>query len=266
MNQYVSQRLLGARDIRTAGWGAMLAATLKLLPLFLMVLPGVMAAALFTDLDRADTVFPRLVATYAPVGLAGLIIAGLMAAIMSSIDSALNSASTLITLDFVAPRRPGLDAKAQARLGRIITLSLVAVAALWAPMIDRFPGLFAYLQQGFAYVTPPLVAIFLLGLFNRAIGASAALYACATGHAVSAAWFAATQTGLLDVHFTVVAGILLLVTVVAALAWQRWLGAPPSDAQLEAVTAKRYAPLPVAVRRCAIAITLVVAAIVVAFW
>jgi SSS family solute:Na+ symporter len=266
MNQYVSQRLLGARDIRTAGWGAMLAATLKLLPLFLMVLPGVMAAALFTDLDRADTVFPRLVATYAPVGLAGLIIAGLMAAIMSSIDSALNSASTLITLDFVAPRRPGLDAKAQARLGRIITLSLVAVAALWAPMIDRFPGLFAYLQQGFAYVTPPLVAIFLLGLFNRAIGASAALYACATGHAVSAAWFVATQTGLLDVHFTVVAGILLLVTVVAALAWQRWLGAPPSDAQLEAVTAKRYAPLPVAVRRCAIAITLVVAAIVVAFW
>lgn len=141
MNQYVSQRLLGARNVAVAGWGAVLAAALKLLPLFLMVLPGVMAAALFTDLDRADTVFPRLVAEYAPVGIAGLILAGLLAAIMSSVDSALNSASTLITLDFVAPRRPGMNAQALARLGRIITLVLVVLAALWAPMIARFPGL-----------------------------------------------------------------------------------------------------------------------------
>jgi len=266
MNQYVSQRLLGARDVGTAGWGAMLAATLKLLPLFLMVLPGAMAAALFTDLDRADTVFPRLVAEYAPVGVAGLIIAGLMAAIMSSVDSALNSASTLITLDFIAPRRPGLDAKALARLGRIITLVLVVLAALWAPMIDRFPGLFAYLQQGFAYVTPPLVAIFLLGIFNRRIGATAAVRACVTGHAVSGVWFVATQLGWLTVHFTVVAGILLLVTGVAAFAWQQALREPPGVAQLESVAPARYAPMPRAVRRFAIALTCAVAALVVAFW
>lgn len=104
MNQYVSQRLLGARDARTAGRGALLAATLKLLPLFLMVFPGVMATALYTDLARPDTVFPRLVADYAPVGAAGLILAALLAAIMSSVDSTLNSASTLITVDFVQPR------------------------------------------------------------------------------------------------------------------------------------------------------------------
>src|SRR5690606_1948423 len=89
MNQYVAQRLLGARDLQAAGRGALIAAALKLLPLFLMVLPGVMAAALFADLERPDTVFPRLIATYAPPGLAGLMIAGLLAAIMSSVDSAL---------------------------------------------------------------------------------------------------------------------------------------------------------------------------------
>ena len=153
MNQYVSQRLLGARSVEAAGRGALLAAALKLLPLFLMVLPGAMAVALLPDLQRGDEVFPRLVGEYAPVGLAGLILAGLLAAIMSSVDSALNSASTLITVDFIQPRRPGLDARALARLGRIITLGLMVLAAVWAPMIDRFPGLFAYLQQTFAYVT-----------------------------------------------------------------------------------------------------------------
>lgn len=266
MNQYVSQRLLGARDIRTAGWGSILAAGLKLLPLFLMVLPGVMAAALFTDLDRADTVFPRLIAEYAPIGVAGMIIAGLLAAIMSSVDSALNSASTLITLDFVAPRRPNLDAKVLARLGRIITLTLVAVAAVWAPMIDRFAGLFAYLQQGFAYVTPPLVAVFLLGVFNRKLGATAAFRACLTGHAISVAWFVSTQMGWIAVHFTVVAGILLVLTVIAAWGWQLWLGEQPGREQIAAIDPSGYDALPAGVRVAAVAMTVAVAGLVLAFW
>lgn len=220
MNQYVSQRLLAARDIPTATKGALLAAALKLLPLFLMVLPGALAAVLFTDLERADTVFPRLIAEYAPVGVAGLILAGLIAAIMSSVDSALNSASTLITVDFVQPRRPGLTPAGMARLGRGITLGLMVFAAIWAPMIDRFPGLFDYLQQGFAYVTPPLVAVFLLGRFWPALGASAALRAVLSGHAVSAVWFVLTQAGVLGLHFSIVAGLLLLITLAAAVAWQ----------------------------------------------
>lgn len=170
MNQYVAQRLLGARDGATAGWAALLAAALKLLPLFLMVLPGVMAVVLLPDIQRADTVFPQLVAHFAPPGVAGLILAGLLAAIMSSVDSALNASSTLITVDFIQPRHPELNTEALARLGRILTLSLVAVAAAGAPMIEHFPGLFAYLQLGFAYVTPPLVAVFALGLFGRWLG------------------------------------------------------------------------------------------------
>lgn len=248
MNQYVAQRLLGARDMREAGYGALFAALLKLLPLFFMVLPGVMAVALLPDLDRPDSVFPTLIATYAPAGLAGLILAGLLAAIMSSVDSALNSSSTLLTLDFVRPRFPQMDMKALGRLGRILTLSLVAVAALWAPAIDDFPGLFAYLQQGFSYAASPLVAVFVVGLVSKRIGATPALAGTATGHAVSIGWFAATQAGWLDLHFTLVAGMLVAVTTVAIFAFQYWLGPTPGAAQLDAVDRSRVPAVPAPIR------------------
>ena len=133
MNQYVAQRILGARDANAAGQGAVIAAVLKLLPLFIMVLPGVMAINLFSDLERADTVFPRLIAEYAPPGLAGLMLAGLMAAIMSSVDSTLNSSSTLLMIDFVKPRHPHLSDEQIARWGRVTTVLLMVAAATWAP-------------------------------------------------------------------------------------------------------------------------------------
>lgn len=230
MNQYVAQRLLGARDLEAAARGAMLAAALKLLPLFLMVLPGAMAIVLLPDLERADTVFPRLIMEYAPAGLAGLMLAGLMAAIMSSVDSALNSASTLLMVDFVQPRRPDLPTRQVARWGRVTTLTLMLLAALWAPAIDRFPGLFAYLQQTFAYVTPPLVAAFTVAFCSRQVGASAALWGVAGGHMVSLACFIAAQVGWITVHFTIVAGLLYALTTALILGLQLagpWPAASP---------------------------------------
>ncbi len=266
MNQYVSQRLLGARDLRAAGGGAVIAAVLKLLPLFLMVLPGAMAVSLLPDLQRGDEVFPRLLAEYAPAGLAGLVLAGLLAAIMSSVDSALNSASTLITVDFVQPRRPHLDTRALARLGRWLTLGLMALAALWAPMIERFSGLFAYLQQAFAYVTPPLVAVFVLALWSRRITARAALRAALCGHALSAGWFVATQLGWLHLHFSIVAGLLFLITLGLAAVWQVALGGRPEAARLASVGQSTLPALPRALRVAAIGVTLATLALVLSFW
>src|SRR5690606_7577947 len=174
---------------------------------------------------------------YAPAGVAGLLLSGLMAAIMSSVDSALNSASTLVIKDFVEPRRPGLDSRDLARLGRYTTLGMMVVAAIWAPAIDRFPGLFAYLQQAFAYVTPPLVAVFACGMTSRRIGAVDALKALLTGHAISAAWFVATQLGWVELHFTIVAGVLFVATILAAHGWQSTAGAhrAPRPEQLAAM-------------------------------
>lgn len=265
MNQYVAQRLLGARDIRAASYGALLAAGLKLLPLFFMVLPGVMAVSLLPGLDTPDRVFPTLVATYAPAGLAGLILAGLIAAIMSSVDSALNSSSTLLTLDFVQPRYPHLDVRAQARLGRLFTLLLVAVAALWAPAIADFPGLFAYLQQGFTYAASPLVAVFLIGLASRRVGASAAFYGTLAGHLFSLAWFAATEAGWVALHFTLVAGVLLVITGASIFALQAVLQSPPDVRQLASVSRSTLPRVPAGARWGSLTLIGVTLAIVLLF-
>lgn len=244
MNQYVAQRLLGARDVDAATKGAMLAAGLKLLPLFLMVLPGAMAATLLPSLERADTVFPRLIAEFAPAGLAGLMLAGLLAAIMSSVDSTLNSASTLVMVDFVQPRRPHIDNRRLAALGRLCTGVLMVLAAIWAPMIDRFPGLFAYLQQTFAYVTPPLVAAFAVGFCSRRVGAGAALAGVVGGHTLSLLAFAGAQLGWHGVHFTIVAGLLFAATTVLILLFGHFSQGAATTAQGDYTLRRSLPPLP----------------------
>jgi len=244
MNQYVAQRILGARDVNAAGYGALIAAALKLLPLFIMVLPGAMAVALFSDLEKADTVFPRLIAEYAPPGLAGLMVAGLLAAIMSSVDSTLNSASTLLIADFVKPAKPHLTHLQLAKLGRFTTLILMAVAALWAPLIDHFPGLFAYLQQTFAYVTPPLVAVFAAGFISRKVGNRAALWGTLTGHVISMLLFIAALADWHSIHFTIVAGILFAATLLAIFCWRHLLQETVADKQADVVS-QQYGDQPV---------------------
>lgn len=265
MNQYVAQRILGARDAAAAGYGAVLAAILKLLPLFFMVLPGAMAIVLLPDLERADSVFPTLIASYAPAGLAGLILAGLLAAIMSSVDSALNSSSTLITLDFLRPARPQLSARQLGALGRWITLGLVVVAAIWAPMIDHFPGLFAYLQQGFTYAAAPLVATFLAGFYSRKVSASAAFYGTLAGHGFSIAWFLASQLGFVELHFTILAGVLLVFTLVAIFGCQALLQQQPGSEQLDSIDRRRAPPVPRPIKLSAIVVATLTLAIVFAF-
>ncbi len=273
MNQYVAQRLLGARDAQAAAQGALIAATLKLLPLFIMVLPGVMAVSLFGDLERADTVFPRLIAEYAPPGLAGLMLAGLMAAIMSSVDSTLNSSSTLIMVDFVKPKRPNMTTEQLAKWGRFTTLLLMIIAAAWAPAIDSFPGIFAYLQQTFAFVTPPLVAMFAVAFISKTVGAKAAFFGTLIGHIISLLCFIAQQVGAITLHFTVVAGLLFLATLAIILALQYLTGWAPATTQQASTTQLTVSALKDAnmsaspgVKRAALALLFLTGAMVVAFW
>jgi SSS family solute:Na+ symporter len=215
MNQFIVQRVLGARSVSAGQYGALLAAALKLTPLFIMVLPGVLAGRLLPDIGRSDLVFPTLLRELLPAGLAGLVIAGLMAALMSSIDSTLNSASTLLTLDFVQPRRRDLTHRQLLWIGRGTTLAFMLLASAWAPLIQYFPGLFSYLQQMLSYIVPPFVAIFLVGLFWRGLGRSAAFWTLPIGHGICLASFLLERAGVLRLHFTIMAG--LLTAVCAAL-------------------------------------------------
>ena len=221
-NQYITQRILGAKDLPNARWGAVLGGCLKLIPLFTMVIPGAMALSLFPNLENPDTVFPTLVKEILPSGVVGLVIAGLIAAIMSSVDSQLNSASTLIVCDFVQRDDRKLSEKETARWGRRSTLTLMIVAALFAPLIAHLGGLFAYLQQAFAILVPPVAALFLIGLFWKKGTAQAAFQTLLIGHVLGLVLFILGQVGIWNLHFTITTGIVtgfsLLLFVVISLA------------------------------------------------
>jgi len=179
-NQFMVQRTLSAKDLNHGRWGSLFAGFLKLPVLFIMVLPGAMALAMpeeiFPHLDNPDLVYPALVFNLLPTVLKGLVLAGLLAAMSSSISATLNSASTLITMDFISKIRPDLTSKQLVRAGQLATVALVIMAALWAPRIKEFDSLFKYLQQVLAYIAPPVVAAFFLGLFWKRTNGNGAFF------------------------------------------------------------------------------------------
>ena len=186
-------------------------------------------------LEQGDQVFPALIGSLLPTGLVGLVLAALIAALMSSIDSTLNSAATLVTLDFIKPLRPQLTSRQTAWIGRTAIMVFMVLAALVAPVIGSFEGLFHYLQTALAFLVPPVVVIFLFGLFWPRAGAGAALATLLGGHAVSALCFVATLTGWLDLHFTYIAGLIFAVSsVIFWVAGQ--LTAPPLPQQVDRFT------------------------------
>jgi SSS family solute:Na+ symporter len=180
-NQFMAQRMLAARSLGDARGGALFAGLLKLPVLFIMVLPGTMAVLLYPALPRADLVFPTLMFDLLPAGILGLALAGFLAALMSSIASTLNSAATLVIMDFVRPARPDLNERRLAQLGRIATFAFMLAAMLWAPQISSFPSLFKYLQQILSYAVGPVVALFLFGSFWARANAAGAFWALAVG-------------------------------------------------------------------------------------
>jgi SSS family solute:Na+ symporter len=211
-NQYIVQRVLGARSLGDAQAGAVMGGLLKLVSLFTMVLPGAMAISLLPDLPNPDMVFPAMVTEILPVGVTGLVLAGLIAAIMSSVDSTLNSASTLVVHDFTLPRYPDMAPSRIAWLGRITTLLLMVIAIAWAPQIARFGGLWDYLQQAFSILVPPIVAIFLMGVFWRRGTATGAFHALITGHILGLILFVLTQMEFWPLHFTINVAVMTLVS------------------------------------------------------
>ena len=228
-NQYIVQRVLGAKDIRHARWGVLLGGFLKIIPLFIMVIPGTMAISLFPGLDNADSVFPTAVLNVLPVGLVGLVLAGLISAIMSSVDSTLNSASTLIVIDFIKPAQPDITPERTAYYGRIATFVLMAFAAVWAPLIAEFGGLWSYMQQVFAIVVPPIAVIFLVGVFYRRGNGAGAFWTLVLGTLLGTLTFALSQLGLWDVHFTINVGIMVAISAVIFVVVSKSTALPPPE-------------------------------------
>lgn len=240
-NQYITQRILGARSVNDARWGIMLAGLLKFLPFFIMIVPGVIAIHLFRDapLETGDQVIPFVINEVLPVGIKGLVLAGLISAIMSSVDSTLNSASTLIVMDFIKTEAREVGPRQAATYGKVATFVLMVIAAVWAPLIANAGGLWSYLQQMFGIFVPPVVILFLLGAFYPRGNGAGAFWTLVAGIAGGVVLFALANFGGLDaMHFTYRVGVMLVVS--AALFVGVSQATPPPDR--ERIAPYLYAP------------------------
>jgi SSS family solute:Na+ symporter len=238
-NQSIVQRMLSAKNTEQARWGALFAGLLKLSVLFLIVLPGTCALLLFPSLPRADLVYPNLILRLLPVGFAGMVVAAFVAATIVSIASLLNSASTLITMDVVRHFSPNLSDEKIVRIGRISTALLLGVAVLWAPQLQLFPSLWQYLQAVLAYVVPPVVALFLAGMFWRDANADGAAATLIIGSFCGAALF--LVNGVLHwthLHFLYAAPILTLIDFSILVAVSLYTRTTQRQSQTDAMSAR----------------------------
>jgi len=185
-DQYIVQRTLTARNVTEGRRGTIFGAFLKLLPVFIFLLPGVIALALKMkgelQWDSPDQAFPALMTAVLPSGLKGLVAAGLLAALMSSLASVFNSCATLFTVDVYKKLHPEAAEKKLLSVGRIATIVVVIAGVAWIPVMQNISGvLYEYLQSVQAYIAPPITAIFLLGIFSKRINAQGAMATLVSG-------------------------------------------------------------------------------------
>jgi len=255
-DQYIVQRTLSARSLADARRGAILGGLLKLTPVFIFLVPGMIGYALHQKgLLRipegangemmGDMVFPTMVATLLPVGLRGLVVGGLLSALMSSLASLFNSAATLFTVDIYEKLRPGRPERHLVRVGRLATGVVVLFGLLWIPIMKAVSegggGLYDYLQNVQGFLAPPITAVFLLGLFNRRINGQGAFWGLVVGFVLGMIKLtlqtlvrsgALAPSGVLGAigafngyYFT---GVLFLISVVLVIAVSYVTAAPPA--------------------------------------
>ncbi|HOU95442.1 MAG TPA: sodium:solute symporter [Bacteroidales bacterium] len=185
-DQYIVQRVLSARDQKQARRGTIFGAYLKLTPVFIFLIPGMIAFALaqqgIIHLPSSDSAFAVLVKELLPIGFKGLVVGGLLAALMSSLASLFNSSATLFTVDFYKKFKPQASEKELVRVGRIATATVVILGILWIPVMKGLGKvLYAYLQDVQSLLAPGIAAVFLLGVSSKKITSKAGITGLVTG-------------------------------------------------------------------------------------
>ena len=251
-NQFMVQRVLGAKDLNHGRWGALFAGFLKLPVIFIMIVPGILALLLFNTLDISELgymtangvcenlsdcpnlTYPVLLFQLLPSGILGLVVAGLLAAMMSSVSATFNSASTLITMDFVKQIKPDLSSQRLVRVGQLSTLILVILASAWVPYIEQVSdSLWGYLQLVIAFTSPPVVSAFVLGLFWKKANRHGAFYSLIGGGifavfmilSMSFGW----STYINELHFLAKANLLFAISVLIHIAVSLATAAPDAE-------------------------------------
>jgi solute:Na+ symporter, SSS family len=238
-NHMIVQKVLAAKNLDHGRWGALFAGFMQLPLLVLLIFPGILATGVWDELPDPDMAWPAMVFEFLPVGLRGLVIAALIAALMSTLDSVLNGASSLVVNDFIKTRSTELSERQLLRIGRGLVALFMVLAALWAPVITTFDTLVEYFQSFLGYVTMPLVVVLLGGIFWKRATAAAAFWTFAgVGPIGLVAFFATEIFGLVEIQFLYGTGIMVAVSLVAFVAIS--LATPaPDAAQIEEVTFTR---------------------------
>jgi solute:Na+ symporter, SSS family len=250
-DQYIVQRVLAAKNIKEGRRGTIFGGLLKLLPVFLFLMPGVIAFALKNqgqlEYESSDGAFAALLMDKMPAGLKGLVAAGLLAALMSSLASVFNSCSTLFTVDVYKKLYPNTEEKKLVNIGRVATAIVVLLGIAWIPIMQGIsPALYEYLQSVQAYIGPPIAAVFLLGIFFKRINSKGAMATLIGGLAVAILRLSAEigknslEPGTLlhsfgTVNFLTFAAWFFLFCVIVCVVVS-FLTKPPSQEQIQGLT------------------------------
>ncbi len=288
-DQFIVQRVLSAKDVSNARAGSIFAGYLKQLPLFIFVIPGVLAFALAgsgllqLDLANPDKALPIMISELLPQGIKGLVLAGLLAALMSSLSSAFNSCSTLFTIDFYKKYKPKSSERELVWVGQIATIILVILSLMYIPLmkvLTESGGIIQYMQSVQAYISPPIAAAFLFGLFIHRINARGALLSLWLGFIIGSIRFVLefmvkegriapgdypmidTFVGINFLHFA-----LYLFIISAAILWfGSQFSAAPSAAKLAGVTFNKNVENFFEVKKKDVWLTVGLVALVLSIW
>ncbi len=208
-NQTMVQRVLSAKNIDEGRKGVMLNGFLTMLTLFIIAIPGLIARGLFPGLDRPDMVYPTMIINLMPIGLLAIILAALLSALTSALSAILNSTSTLFTMDFYCHFDKKADSKKLVRVGKIASLVIIIIAALWAPQIGKFGSLLKYYQEMLSYISPPIVAAFLLGIFSKRVNGNGAFTGLISGLIIAILMLFFRHEIFGDIHFLLIVPFLL---------------------------------------------------------
>ena len=201
-DQYIVQRVLSAPNEREARRGSIAASFFKLLPVFIFIIPGIICFAIAKSgsvpalqnqligpdgniiRENAQQAFPLMVANVLPAGVRGMVVAGLLAALMSSLAGVFNACATLFTIDFYSRIKKNVTQEKLVWMGRVATFVMVIIGLLWIPVIQGGRGLYDYLQGIQAYLAPPIFVVFFFGVFNKRLNAKGCLSALIVGFAL----------------------------------------------------------------------------------
>lgn len=186
-DQYVVQRALGGKDENHVRSGTILAGFLKVIMIFILVLPGIIAYIYFRDPLIGDRALPALISSnLLPSGVKGIVIASLLAALISALASSFNSSSALFTMDFYRQFRPDSTEKELVLVGRLATVAVVFLGIFWVPFLRYISShVYIYFLKAQAYISPPVAAVFLVGLLWKRVNGAGAIWALSLGAAMS---------------------------------------------------------------------------------